>query len=417
MTILPSLRQGFLSRLFTALFMFFSVSGVGATGILDFGVSKYQRFIQEDSDPPEAFATEGFLFVASFTIDDPDLPASGKITLPNGVAHELIRVPFGANLFHTRIFNSAAALHEAYPFGNYTFELTVDGTVHTATVRLVETAFPGAPYIVNFDDLQDVDANAPFTVEWASIPGATADDYIFLSIEDYESPEPWEVDTLTGADTSATISEGILANGTNEGALTFARIVDRNTAAIPGALGVAVVGSWTEFEINATGGGPGDLQITTSSLPPASLNVAYATNLQASSPVFLWLVEDDDQLPNGIQVNPLTGELSGTATEAGTFTFTVTAVTASLEMATRSLTLTVVSDDMAPPVIGGSGFVGGLFSLTIPSPDGRSVAIEVSSNLTVWLPLAVVAPVSGVVEFQDEQTHASSSRFYRVRWQ
>lgn len=417
MTILPSLRQGLLFRFFSALFMFCSVAGVDATGILDFGVSKYQRFVQEDSDPPEAFATEGFLFVASFTIDDPERPASGKITLPNGVAHELVRVPFGANLFHTRLFNSAAALHDAYPFGNYTFELTVDGMVHTATVRLVETPFPGAPHIVNYDDLQDVDGDAPFTVEWASIPGATSDDYIFLSIEDYESPEPWEADTLTGADTSATISEGVLMSGNNEGALSFARIVDRNTAAIPGALGVAVVGSWTEFEISATGGGTGDLQITTSFLPPAQLNVAYATNLQASGPVFLWLVEEDDQLPNGIQVNPLTGELSGIATEAGTFTFTVTAVSMSLEMATRSLTLTVSSDDMAPPIIGGSGFVGGLFFLTIPSPDGRSVAIEVSSNLAVWLPLAVIAPVSGVVEFQDTQSLAFPSRFYRVRWQ
>lgn len=53
MTIPLLLRKSSLSRLLTALFMLCPITGVDASGILDFGVSKYQRFIQEDAEPPE----------------------------------------------------------------------------------------------------------------------------------------------------------------------------------------------------------------------------------------------------------------------------------------------------------------------------------------------------------------------------
>lgn len=288
---------------------------------------------------------------------------------------------------------------------------------HTAPVQLSQTPFPGAPYITNYETLQEVDASAPFTVEWAQIPGATAGDFFFLAVEDYESPDLWEPGALTGTATSAVVDEGVLENGVNESVLTFSKVVAQNTTAIPGALGAAVVGTWTEFEISATGDSLGGFQITTTTLPIAKLNQAYTTDLQANGPVFLWLVEDDESLPDGIELDPLTGRLSGTATEAGSFKFTLSALSMTFGIATRSLTLTVSSEDVSPPVIEGTSFAGGVFSLTIPSPDGRSVAIEASFNLKAWLPLAVVAPVNGVVEFQDAKLPDFPNRFFRVSWQ
>ncbi len=408
------------SVLLIALLWSLNTGNALASGINDYGLVKARFFIQEDANPPSPADEDGFIFVASFEIEDPSLSGSGTITLPNGGIHSLTRVPNSGDFFHGRSFNTEEELHAAYPFGDYTFSLTVDGEEHTSTIHLASTPFPNAPYVLNYNDLQEVDPSAPFSVEWAAFEGGTTDDFIFLEIDDYESPNPFEPGTLTGIDTSVLVEAEVLEGGiVYESTLGFSKVTDRRTDDIAGAFGAGVVGSWTQFEIATTGQSSG-FAITTSSLPIATLGEPFSVFLEANAPVFLWVLDDEDALPEGIGLDPLTGELSGFPLEEGSFGITVMAVSASFtETDSRNFTLIVVSENTpeAPPVIIDTNLEAGVFSFAISSPGGRSVTIEVSTDLKAWTPLTDVVPVDGLISFEEFITTAHPSRFYRARWQ
>lgn len=87
--------------------------------------------------------------------------------------------------------------------------------------------------------------------------------------------------------------------------------------------------------------------ITTSSVPPAVVVTPYAASLAASGgqPPYHWGVASGS-LPAGLQLGAGTGTLSGSATQAGTYTFTVQGTDAASHTAQRSLSLIVSA---APP--------------------------------------------------------------------
>jgi hypothetical protein len=95
--------------------------------------------------------------------------------------------------------------------------------------------------------------------------------------------------------------------------------------------------------------------IATKSVPSASKATPYSTTLAASggqSP-YLWSIVSGT-LPAGMQLNPSTGVLSGSPTQAGTFAFNVQSKDASSQTAQQSYTLTVSSTGptCGPPTYG-----------------------------------------------------------------
>jgi hypothetical protein len=129
-------------------------------------------------------------------------------------------------------------------------------------------------------------------------------------------------------------------------------------------------------------------------LPPATIGLPYSQTLTASggTPPYVWSVVSGAP-PNGIALSPGTGVLSGTATAAGSFTFTVGVSDSSTPTqltATKALTLTVLS---AP---------GGPLAITSPLPPG-TVGLPYSQTLTasggtppyVWS-LVSGAPPNGI---------------------
>ncbi len=94
---------------------------------------------------------------------------------------------------------------------------------------------------------------------------------------------------------------------------------------------------------------PPPLVVTTSSLPAGTVNQSYSTALAASggTPPYNWSVVNGS-LPNGLQLNSLTGSISGTPATVGTFNFTVQVADSQSPSATATKQLSIVVNP--PPV-------------------------------------------------------------------
>lgn len=115
---------------------------------------------------------------------------------------------------------------------------------------------------------------------------------------------------------------------------------------------------------------PSPVSIVTVALPDAVQGAGYLQTLYATGGTapYSWMITSGS-LPNGLALDPSSGNISGSATDSGTFTFTVgvSDSTATVETATESVTLTI--DPGAPLTIAtstldaamvGSSFSGGL---------------------------------------------------------
>jgi hypothetical protein len=104
--------------------------------------------------------------------------------------------------------------------------------------------------------------------------------------------------------------------------------------------------------ITVTGSSAANLRIATSSVPSASTGLAYKTSLTITggNAPYQWTVASGS-LPQGLQLNPATGVISGLPTQAGTSTFTVSVRDAAAYSAQQSLTLSVsTAQQCGPPV-------------------------------------------------------------------
>lgn len=121
---------------------------------------------------------------------------------------------------------------------------------------------------------------------------------------------------------------------------------------------------------------PGPLVIvTTGNLPKATAGSAYSFTIQklgGASP-YTWAMASG-ALPSGLTLNTTTGVISGTATEFGTFTFTVR-LTDSQPVSVTSSTLTLVVDPPPLTVTSAGDLTGGRlnqdYSFTLGATGGR----------------------------------------------
>jgi hypothetical protein len=92
------------------------------------------------------------------------------------------------------------------------------------------------------------------------------------------------------------------------------------------------------------------LTITTSSLPSGMIDISYGVTLTATGgiPPYNWSLSAGT-LPNGLNLNSSTGEISGTPTTTGTFNFTPEVTDANLDNAIRNLSIDIQS---APVKVG-----------------------------------------------------------------
>ncbi len=126
---------------------------------------------------------------------------------------------------------------------------------------------------------------------------------------------------------------------------------------------------WTDdqdaikFVYPGSGGGPGPLSITTTSLPSGTVGSAYSQSVIASggTPPYAWsLVQGQGTLPPGLSLNAA-GAITGTPTTAATYNFTVKVTDNAAATAQKALSIIVVTG-------GGGGALNSQFvSQTVPA--------------------------------------------------
>lgn len=128
------------------------------------------------------------------------------------------------------------------------------------------------------------------------------------------------------------------------------------------------------------------LSVMTSVLPPAALDVNYATTLSASggNTPYTWTVSSG-QLPTGVWLARYSGVLSGKSSQTGVFSFQVQITDHSGQVATRNLTFTVNPPSAGKGITIPAGFSGMHINLqNTPWPSVPVGAVRLWDSGTGW---------------------------------
>jgi hypothetical protein len=117
------------------------------------------------------------------------------------------------------------------------------------------------------------------------------------------------------------------------------------------------------------------LAVTTTSLPEGVINVAYSSTAfltaNGGTAPYTWSISSGS-LPNGLQLNASTGQITGTPTKTGTFPFTakVTDSSSPTQTATANLSIVINSPLEITTTSLPSGSVGTSYSATLAASGG-----------------------------------------------
>jgi hypothetical protein len=197
----------------------------------------------------------------------------------------------------------------------------------------------------------------------------------------------------TGSGYTWTVSSGSLPSG-----LTLS-----TGGTISGTVGTAATSSTFTIQVQDSGSNKAtksftitvNLAITTSTLPNAQVNVAYSQNLAAGggTPAYTWSATG---LPSWLQLNSVTGTLSGTPRSGGTINITVTVTDSKNATASKPFTFVVASG--APTFTTTSlpiATVNTPYSAQIVVTGGTTPYMWSTTGLPSWLTLDTTGACGG----------------------
>ena len=230
--------------------------------VRDFLVTKGKDFRQTNASAPVQIKAESpFRFAAIVEPSNPGSVTNATIRLPNKQTKTLtaptLDLPGDVFDFH-QSFSNKAMLDAAFGKGLYTFTIdTVSDGERTPGLKLLADAYPLAPHISNWDDLQVADARLPLGIFWDPFVKSSTNDFMLLEIRNaegnfvYQTPAPPESGMLDGTATSTNVPANTLAANQNyTGRLLFFKRTGLNTTNYPGATGLAGFNTQTRFPIN-----------------------------------------------------------------------------------------------------------------------------------------------------------------------
>ena len=115
-------------------------------------------------------------------------------------------------------------------------------------------------------------------------------------------------------------------------------------------------------------------------------------------------------LPGGLSLSSA-GVVSGTPTNAGTFSFTVQATDSVSATATKLFTIETIH---STPTLAVVSHADGLFRLQVSGDSGTNYTIEASTNLIDWEPVFTTNSPAMPFSWTDPSASNASVRLYRV---
>ena len=335
----------------------FKVTAVGDTGTMGSGDASEQvggngvfsmAPAMDDSWPADSFSLTGVsVTIGGTTTKDklriyPGTSAAGAYTVV--YAFTVRRAASGATPIYP-VQNIASGTQVKYT-GTYpsTVASIAQPAVRTTLLKSTQS-LAGPPYLVTYQ---------------VTVSNTSTSQVVLDYLRDTPtSSSPWSF-----ASGSAKLDGASIADPANDaGALVFSGpfTVPAAAGANPGTrvftYGLSIAGSVSNAVVGQVGdvvlggGNAGDNEvavdpsrpvITTSSLPPATTGIAYSETLTASGGTgsYTWALTTG-ALPAGMSLASSTGEISGTPTTPGSFSFTATVTDAAGATGNRSFTITV----------------------------------------------------------------------------
>ena len=171
-------------------------------------------------------------------------------------------------------FSTKGGLDGSFAFGNYQFTIgTVNDGTNRPTLPLTTDAYPAAPVIANWADLQTVEPELPLYIFWNTFSNGTPDDFALLELDQLDgtpvvaTPDLLQPDAMNGTNRYASVTAGTLSYGTNyEARLLFLKRTALTTTNYPGARGIAGYFRQTIFPV------------TTLPAPPAHGRIQFSVS-------------------------------------------------------------------------------------------------------------------------------------------
>ena len=152
------------------------------------------------------------------------------------------------------------------------------------------------------------------------------------------------------------------------------------------------------------------LSITTAALPDGTVGAAYLQTLAASggTPPYNWSITWG-ALPDGLNLSAA-GVVSGTPTNAGTFSCIIRVADSTVAVAQQIYTIEIAHSAPALTVVQSTG---GAFQLRVAGDTGANYEIDASTNLMDWI--SVFTTNAAATPFTWNDTPAGQpATFYRV---
>jgi hypothetical protein len=204
--------------------------------ISEFDVYKGVRYVQT-TNSIQLQATP-YLFIAEA---EPYLAIDQvTITPPGGTAINLTQNEDG-NWSYMESAASVSALNDRFGAGDYTFNY--NGTINPSdsyTITLGTDNYPNAPQVTNLGQLNALDPDDLFELQWAPFVGGTEEDVIQLIIQEndgaiiFQTPPPDDPEALYGTETYIELPIGTFFPNANYTAiLTFYKLTQSDNFETP----------------------------------------------------------------------------------------------------------------------------------------------------------------------------------------
>jgi hypothetical protein len=155
---------------------------------------------------------------------------------------------------------------------------------------------------------------------------------------------------------------------------------------------------------------------TPTNLPSATQGSSYSFLLSATggSQQFTWFAASNS-LPMGLSLNGITGEISGTPSQSGSFTFNVMATDTASQSTNRNFSMLINAAAAPRPTLSSAvRLANGQFKFRVNGTAGQNYTLQSSTDLFNWTSIITINSPSSAFDVIDPNGANVTRRFYRV---